>query len=127
MTNGHTTITLGGEEVRLRAVTSHALVLDLIACAESNRRRAMVAALGLAWMGAGTPGATDPIRRYTLKACGFDVLEYGGLVYDELLSRGHTMQSVFAAASEAWDHCLALLIDSAEVEDFSSAQEGAST
>ena len=130
MDNGHTEVTLGDRAVPLRAITSHALVLDLVACSETNQRRAMVAALGMAWQGKGAPGVTDPDHRYTLKGCGFDVLDYGGHVYDELNARGHTLAAIFAAARTAWDLALGLLISEDELEgaeDFTSAQGEAST
>ena len=112
--NGTISVELGGT-VPLPVPGPFALRLDLYWAAGRNQRRGPAAALGLCWAGADPPKAQ--IRRYGEA----DILEYGGLVMDELIARGISWDEIQTAAIQAW----ALIAESVGpmLQDLPTAEE----
>jgi hypothetical protein len=94
MDNGYGTVMLKGEEVQIALPSSFAVRWDIVGAAAGNPQRAAAAALGVCWTGPRRPKAR-------LEAVQFRVLEYGGLIFDELIGRGCAAGEVWAAGSKA--------------------------
>lgn len=80
---------------------------------------ATAAALGMSWQGEGKPSAT-------LSGCGYNVLDYGAAVFDELAARGLNPAHIRAAGLAAWNQIARLRLGEAEVAaatDFSDGGE----
>lgn len=117
MDNGEDTrtATLGDGTVPLRLPKSHAIRWEVWRAAGTNTDRAFSAALGVAWFGSRRPKA-----RYD--RCGYDVMVYGGQVFDELVARGHAPLAIIAAGAVAYQWIGDSVITEEELtaaEDFS--------
>lgn len=116
------TTTLGGEKITLARPRSYAARYDVLVASGQNQSRALVAALGLCWV-----GPTRPRARYERT---HNPLTYGGEVLDELVERGLRRGDILAAAVQAWPLATEGLADAEavkEVEGKSEAPEGDST
>ena len=88
-------IKIGEHEIVLSPIESPSLRWDLASATNDNHSRALTAALGLAWNGPGAPAAK-------LERCKFDVLSYGGQVFNELVRRGIDGPTIVAAGAAAF-------------------------
>jgi len=128
-TNGHQTVSLPARapgaapvEVRIAPPPSLADRLELEVARKKAPYRAMFAALGLCW---------DPHCKNRPKVpYRYDVLEYGGLVLQDLHARGFAIDGCTDAAVEAMRLAITTPFESAgaaEAQGFSEAGEGGST
>ena len=116
--------TVGGVALVLQPPSSLALAYDVCGVADANANRACWAALAVCYRG-------GPLRiTETLKAHRYDVLEFGGAVFDELVAAGHDPKDLTAAGIASLKLITGLLADPEEVaaaEDFSEHEEGSTT
>jgi|GEM_PF-2977166 hypothetical protein len=112
-------IKVGEHHVTLAPIESPSIRWDLATASQENYHRALTAALGLAWNGPGAPSAK-------LSRCKFDMLVYGGQVFNELIRRGVTGPNIVAFGAVAWASCVNLddLITDDEVKDEKDFSEG---
>ena len=97
MTNGLPSVLLGGRELTLRPPCPFSLRLDLYSSVGRNLRRGAAACLGQCL----TTSAAPLAARLTAYSDS-DLMAYGGLVIDELVSNGATWQEISDASTLAW-------------------------
>ena len=95
-TEATTTVTLGGEQVKLRRPDDIVDRMDVWELAAHSMLRARSAALGMAWTGMSRPEAN-------LRAHRHNVSEYGAAVYRELVARGLSKLEIMTAGNIALD------------------------
>lgn len=85
------TVRLGERDILLAPPASYAMRYDVVLAETRNRQRALCAALGACWQSTGAPGG-----RYD-----YDVMRFGGAVFDDLIGRGLRARDVYAAGARA--------------------------
>lgn len=108
-------VKLGERTVKLRAPASYALRVEITSAAATNAQRAFCAALAACWS---EESLGRPTVRYA--ACGYNPLDFGGRVLDELAGRGIPTREILAAGARAWD----LLSDGVLTHDEVTEAEG---
>ena len=104
-------VTIGDRVVRLELPASVAIRHEITRSAAENSTRALFAALGACWRGAGRPAA-----KYASN--GYNPLRYGGAVYDELHARdGVDEAELWTAAGAAFALIAKEWIGGDEVDD----------
>lgn len=88
------TVTLKGLEVGLEPPASVAMRAEVWLASASNQLRAGCAALAFCWRGKHRP-------KVLLKAHGYDVLAFGGAVFDWLVEQGVPQGEILTAAGTA--------------------------
>jgi len=117
-----TTVEIGGRSVELVCPASYAVRSEIWLASATNQQRAAGAALGACWRGSSRP-------KVDYRACAYDPLRYGGMVIDELHSRGCDLREIMTAGIEALRLVSQDMLHEQEVADaadFSDA-EAAST
>lgn len=114
------TAQIGGRTVRLELPASVSVRHEITRSAADNTTRALFAALGACWRGAGRPAV-----KYA--ATGYNPLKYGGAVYDELIARdGADDAELWTAAGVAFSLIADEWITADEVDaavDFTSGDQ----
>ena len=104
MENGEASITvrLGAHDLLLRRPTSTATAWDVASSTGRSASRGVAAALGVCWHRWAGPELGSPRRLAArLEAARWDVLAYGGLVFDELVAAGLTPGAILSAGTTA--------------------------
>jgi len=115
------TLDIGGQSVTFKPIEAAHLRMDLAQGMFQNQSRAFAAALGMAWVGEGKPKAN-------LSRCRYDVLQYGGLVINELVKRGISAMQVITYGAAVYAKCVTLdgIVSDDEVKEaagFSESEE----
>jgi len=95
------TLDIGGQSVTFQPIEAAHLRMDLAQGMFQNQTRAFAAALALAWVGDGKPKAS-------LSRCRYDVLQFGGLVINELVKRGISAMQVITYGAAVYARCVTL-------------------
>jgi hypothetical protein len=112
------TMTLGGREVPIKLPELESVRMDVHVelTATRNGHRVWAALVGLCWDGPRKPSADYARMR-------FDVLAYGGAVWDELIKRGVPADEVIAAGVRCWRLINGLPADR-PLEDLGEQEQG---
>lgn len=116
-------VELGSVVVPLVLPDDPALCYDVVLAAGNNAPRAFYAALGLCWRPVPAKKRRKDVPAEMLppdgdlRACKYDVLTYGGQVFNSLRKRGHSPPEILAAGTAAFNLMAEQVIDPEELED----------
>ena len=110
----------GSRLLEVAAPADYALCADVVYAINSNRRRALAAALGVAWATCRGPEVNGhrmllPRPKASYAACEYSPLLYGGAVIGELHAQGWTDAEIYAAGAIAWNCVKDRVLPEAEV------------